>query len=520
MRRIQASQHRYFYCLLIVFLAALFLRAWRIGEIPDIVHIDEAGLGCNAWCLAHYGIDRYFNEMPIYPENFGGGQSPLYTYLVVLLIRTLGRGNLTLTLLRLPGLLSSMLVVVFGTALFSVVYEDRRATLTGALLLTFCPYFIMHGRYALDCNLMLGCSTVALYLLARYLRSGRLSHLVAYSVAFGIVMYSYALSYFVVPIFLCLITLYMLWCRKIAFWQALLSAALVCVTALPVLLFLGTMLFGLPSVRFLGFTLSPTASSRLADISFTNFRNNIIDIVKYTLTHDGRPLDAVDRFYTLYPISIPFILTGFVASCCQWLSSLRKRAYSHGFLFLSFYMAGLAAIGFSRGYLYRANYLFIAYLYFLVTGILAAYRFAKTLGKYFYAALGVVYLLSAAMFIGYYFTSYSPAETIPQFAPANDAIEYARSQPNIREIYLDYAGVGEFYTLFFPESPYVIAQTAREDGYGKLHFRIGEDTTFLPGNAYIILKNNTALRSCIEDTGYPWQIVEYPYHCLYYAEPE
>ena len=118
----------------------------------------------------------------------------------------------------------------------------------------------MHGRYALDCNLMLGCSTVALWLLARYVKTGRLSHLIAYSVSFGLVMYSYALSYIVVPVFLCLITLYMLWCRKITFRRALLSALCVCVTALPILLFVCIMLFELPSMSFLGFTVSPHGS--------------------------------------------------------------------------------------------------------------------------------------------------------------------------------------------------------------------------------------------------------------------
>lgn len=54
MRRTQASsRHGYFLCLLLIFAAALFLRAWRIAEVPDIVHIDEAGLGRNAWCLAN-----------------------------------------------------------------------------------------------------------------------------------------------------------------------------------------------------------------------------------------------------------------------------------------------------------------------------------------------------------------------------------------------------------------------------------------------------------------------------------
>lgn len=516
MRRIQASRHTYFFCLLMVFTAALFVRAYRIREIPDIVHIDEAGLARNAWCLANFGVDRYFNEMPVYPENFGGGQSPLYTYLVVLLIKTVGGGSLSLTLLRLPGLFSSMLVVLFGTALISLVYENRKATLTGALLLAFCPYFIMHGRYALDCNLMLGCSTIALYLLARYVRTGRLSHLIAYSVAFGLVMYSYALSYFVVPIFLCLITLYLLWCRKITFRRALLSALCVCVAALPILLFVCTLLFHLPTIRFLGFTLSPTAASRLSDISLANFRNNVIDIIKFTLTHDGRPLDAVDGFYTMYAVSIPFILIGFAASCYQWLRDFKSRTYRHGFLFFSFYMAGLTAIGLSHGYLYRANYLFISYLYFLVCGILSACRFARSFRRYFVAGLGLAYLLSTALFLQYYFTSYSPAETIPQFVPADEAVEYALSQPDICDIYLDYAGVSEFYTAFFPESPYTVAETTHEDGYGRLHFSITTETPLHPGNAYIVLKNNEALLTYLNNSEYTWQIKEYPCHYLYY----
>lgn len=518
MRQLQSSRYTYWLCLLIIFATGLFLRAYRIDEIPNIVHIDEAGLGRNAWCLANFGIDRYFNEMPIYPENFGGGQSPLYTYLVVLLIQTIGGGSLSLSLLRLPGLISSMLVVLFGTGLISLVYKNRKVTLMAALLLTFCPYFIMHGRYALDCNLMLGCSTIALYLLARYLNSGKLLLLIGYSVAFGVVMYSYALSYFVVPIFLCLITLYMLWCHKITFPQALLSALCVCLTALPILLFVCTMLFGLPTIRFFGFTLSPTAASRLADISFSNFRNNVIDIIKYSLTYDGRPLDAIDKFYTMYAISIPFVIIGLLVSCRQWLMRVKAHTYHHSFLFFSFYLAGLTAIGFSHGYLYRANYLFIAYLYFLVCGIVSTYHFAKSLQKYFIAGLSFLYLVCSVLFIRFYFTSYSPAETIPQFVPANEAIIYAQSQPGIQDIYLDYSNVSEFYTAFFPESPYAIAETTHKDGYGPMHFSLTTDTPLCAGNAYIVLKNNQTFLAYLRACGYTWQIIEYPYHYLFYTQ--
>lgn len=508
----------YFFALLALFAFALALRAYRIGDVPDIVHIDEAGLGYNAWCLANYGIDRYGNAMPVYPQNFYGGQSPLYTYLAALLAGTSGGGPLSLPLLRLPGILFSMLVVIFGTGIISLVYGSRKITLLGAALLSVCPYFIMHGRYALDCNLMLGASTVALCLLTRYAKSGKMSHLAAYSAAFGIVLYSYALSYFVVPIFLCLITLYLLWCRKITLRCALLSAACVCVTALPILLFVCTLLFRLPPMQFLGLTISPTAASRLEDVSFSlrSFRNNVIDVVKYTLTSDGRPLDAPDRFYTMYVISIPFIGIGLAASCVQWLRKLRSRTFDFGFIFIAFYAAGLAAIGFSRGYIYRANFLFISYLYFLVCGIVCIYRLLRSWGRHFILLLGFGYLCCTAAFVQYYFTDYSPAETIPQFVPANDAIRYVQAQPDIRDLYIDYSGVSEFYSLFFPESPHAIEETAHEDGYGRYHFAIPEDTPVKPDNAYIVLKNNQPFLANIRSSGHTWQIVEYPYHYLFY----
>ena len=50
-------------------------------------------------------------------------------------------------------------------------------------------------------------------------------------------MYSYALSYFMVPIFLVLITLYLLYTRKITFPRAILFAITVCITAIPVIPF-------------------------------------------------------------------------------------------------------------------------------------------------------------------------------------------------------------------------------------------------------------------------------------------
>ena len=74
------KQNWYQITLLFLFCVTVFLRFYKLTVLPDVLHIDEAALGYNSWCLANYGTDRYLNVLPFYPQNFYGGQSPLYTY--------------------------------------------------------------------------------------------------------------------------------------------------------------------------------------------------------------------------------------------------------------------------------------------------------------------------------------------------------------------------------------------------------------------------------------------------------
>ena len=73
------KQNWYQITLLFLFCVTVFLRFYKLTVLPDVLHIDEAALGYNSWCLANYGTDRYLNVLPFYPQNFYGGQSPLYT---------------------------------------------------------------------------------------------------------------------------------------------------------------------------------------------------------------------------------------------------------------------------------------------------------------------------------------------------------------------------------------------------------------------------------------------------------
>lgn len=65
MKDLKSLVKKYWYsaAILLLFLIAVFLRVYRLESLPDVLHIDEAGLGYNAWCLAHYGTDRYLISM-------------------------------------------------------------------------------------------------------------------------------------------------------------------------------------------------------------------------------------------------------------------------------------------------------------------------------------------------------------------------------------------------------------------------------------------------------------------------
>lgn len=97
------------------------------------------------------------------------------------------------------------------------------------------------------------------------------------------------------------------------------------------------------------------------------FLGNIKDIIKITLTCGSYRLDAVPKFYTLYPLSIPFIVLGFIGAVYSFLVSLYKRTFQADSIYLLFFLSGLITIGLSgSGYVYRANSFFICYLFFLI----------------------------------------------------------------------------------------------------------------------------------------------------------
>ena len=113
--------------------------------------------------------------------------------------------------------------------------------------------------------------------------------------------------------------------------------------------------------------------------------------------------------------------------------------------------------------------------------------------------------------------------------PANEAIMDARGRENVQDIYIDYIGVSEYLSFYFPISPYEVAKTTHgepieeyqlKEGYGRYHFVIDSSTPLTLGNAYIVHRDNQEFAARIESSGQVWECIVYGNYNLYILQME
>ena len=50
----------------VIFAIAIFLRTYKLDEIPAGINVDEAGMAYDAFCLSKFKVDRALNHLPVY----------------------------------------------------------------------------------------------------------------------------------------------------------------------------------------------------------------------------------------------------------------------------------------------------------------------------------------------------------------------------------------------------------------------------------------------------------------------
>lgn len=294
---------------LIILALGIFVRIYKVYENPSGIHVDEAGMFVDANMLVKYGTDRYGTSFPIYFTNFGGGQSIMYGYIVAALIKIFGCTQL---LIRVPSLTFGILLIIIGYLIAREFLNTKESLLVMAII-SFCPYFIQASRIGLDCNLFLPMFTLSLYILIKAIKKQKNLLFLISGITYGFCLYTYAVSYLIVPFFLLLCTIYLIINKQINYKNILYLSIPLFLIALPLILFILVNYNILNEFKLIIFDIKKLPHFRTAEIGFKNILDNILMII-YLLGYDFLNYNAIKYFGTIYYCLVPFFIIGLVRS--------------------------------------------------------------------------------------------------------------------------------------------------------------------------------------------------------------
>lgn len=307
---------------ILIFIIALILNTYKLGIIPSGVNCDEAGMTYDAYAIANYGTDRFQNKYPVYFTNFGDGQNALYTYLTSILIKVFG--NYNTLIIRVPALIISMAEVVISYLLVKQ-FRSKKESLLFMFLVTISPWHIMKSRWGLESYLLSPFLLFSIFALVKAIKDEKYKILkyVISGILFGITLYTYAISYIVIPLFLSLMLIYLIVLKKVKVKEVIALAIPLCILALPlVLVQLVQKDIIKPIYSFI--TIQKLFKYRVGELSLAKFSENL-GTLKYALFCDKMNYNSIAGFGTLYYIGTISMIAGLINIAIKYLSEIIKR---------------------------------------------------------------------------------------------------------------------------------------------------------------------------------------------------
>lgn len=465
------------YRVALIVLAGLFIatRFFQFGTNPAGIHVDEAGMAYDAWNLTQFGTDRYGNPYPVYLINFDAGQSALYAYLAAFFMKFFG---LTMTAIRLPAVLSSALLVIAGIGIGKELGNRKLGFMT-AVLLVICPYFIMASRWGLDCNLFLGFFSFSLWLLMIAIRKEKWQWFSLSGVLFGITLYTYVMSFMVLPIFLGSVLLYLIWCKRVKISQVVAISIPLAVFAIPLMLMLAVNNGFIGEIKTEYFTIPKLFYYRGAEFSLRNIPDNL-KLVKTLLYHDHLDYNASFTYGTLYLISIPLLFIGVGTSlkavCVKW----KEKQFKPEALILI--MAGsvlfCSLIVFDGYIINKSNAIFFSLAFFAARGLLWLWESAKL--KKLSIVVMAVYMVLFSGFCSEYFGREADHRYLYFEQDLPQVVDYLEKQEeDIPIVYVDGSRMQQPYIfvclkLRLTPEEFVAFRESGENQYGRYCFTLPE----------------------------------------------
>lgn len=451
------KRRHYLYILLWVILLIGFCltRVVNLMELPKGYHIDEAGMAYDAWCLSQYGVDRYLKSWPVYLTNFGTGQNALYTFLCAGLFRIFGWHDF---LIRVPSVFFSLLNLIFGIKIAQKIYtkESYLPFAVGGLLV-ICPCFILMGRMGLESYLMLGMSTVFLYFFMDALESGKYRNYFFAGAMGGLVLYTYAPSYIILPLFLVLSLLYCVRMGKGSWkkWGAM--AVSMGILAAPLIAVQIVNIFDLPEMKWGIFTITKLGFYRIGELERFDPKY-LLRALNSIFVGDPLPYNSIPGIPNLYGKTFALFILGLICVIAKIFLSVKKcRWHLISFIFFWFFSVLLFGSHIAECNVNKINGIYFSVVLIAIEGIWVLWKVRSWIPKGGCCLLAFIYCWGFIRFGQYYYggTYTLDNQNMPYFdITVKEGITYIDEDPLLSRRVTYMAENGIYFAMSTLISPY------------------------------------------------------------------
>ena len=398
----------YYIAFAILLIIAIFTRTYKINSLLNGLHVDEAGMAYDAYCIANYGVDRYLNSFPIYMINFGGGQSALYTYLATIIVKFF---DLSFLSIRLRGIILSLTAIITGFVLIKKTHGIKSG-LFFMFLMIICPWHVMQSRFGLDCNLL---SSMLMFSITGLVVSKKWWHYIITGILFGLSLYTYVLSYIIIPVLLLLSIIYMLYIKKIKFKNVVILGIPIAILAVPLILMLLINMGYLEQINCI-ITIPKLFSFRAEELTFNNIGYNL-SLFKNIITYGGFIYNSIPQFGTIYLFAIPLVICGIILGIIDTFKSIKNKKFNITAIMLFLFIANILVMALTSVNVNKLNSIYISLLYFIFIFVKKIYNNFKV---GFFIIL-IMYIVMATSFFYYYYNKYNVDNKVIDLVN-NDAI--------------------------------------------------------------------------------------------------
>lgn len=436
--------------LLVLFIINILIRLYRLGDLVPNIYVDEAAAGYSSWCLAHFGTDRYLNSWPLYIQNFYSGQSPAYIYLSAPIIYFLGLNEFSVRLLN----------AICYASVFPFVYEIIKRLTSEKLvsyiimgIYTFAPFITIFSRIGLDCALLFPFTVVALYFMILAYEKEKTKYFIISSIFFALALYTYAISYIIIPLFL--IGAFVIFYRsnKVTKKQAILTISTFIIISIPIIIAAFTMVFLNNEWNIGPFTFITTKNDRSKEFSLSYIPYNLKRMFILLLVYE-KSIFSSTSFMNFFEISIPFFFVGMIKCFKISFNSIKNKNINCETLLTTLFLSGsFCFLIIENAYLYHMNVLIIVVLGFIGVGITAILKNHK---KEILCIIGFIYIFSTLTFLDHYFIKkewlirYDTEVTLSE-APWDEVLNLIETKDEFKNKEVCFIGGGKnwIYTPFY-----------------------------------------------------------------------